>query len=79
VLRSSVVAERASVRSVSVICSGFLGEAKAIAKLSGMSQIALAEYTGHVSMDTDEDLKSKVRMELVDRVIAGLLGSSIGE
>lgn len=73
-LRSSVVAEKAGVRTVSVVCTGFLGQANALARLSGLDAIAIAEYSGHVSSDGPEEFASRVSTEIVDRVIEGLVG-----
>ena len=71
-LRSSVVAEMAGVRSVSIVCSGFLQEAEEIAKMNGLPGISLAEYTGHVSMDSDSEFTEKVSRNVVDKIIEGL-------
>jgi hypothetical protein len=73
-MRSSAIAEKAGVRSVSIVCSGFIGEAQVIARLSGLQGSVLAEYPGHVSMDSDEDFRQKISTVVTERVIAGLTG-----
>ena len=59
---------------MSVVCSGFVPQAKALAQLSGMNKIAIAEYPGHASSDDDDAYAQKVRDQVVDSVIAGLVG-----
>lgn len=56
------------------MCTGFLGEARAIARLSGLGGAVLAEYPGHVSMDSPEIFREKVSGVVADQVIAALLG-----
>jgi hypothetical protein len=72
VVRASLVAERIGIRSVSVTCQGFVGQAKALARMSGFASIAIATYPGLVMIDSDETLEAKARGSLVDDILAGL-------
>lgn len=51
--------------------TGFLTQAKAIAKAMGAKNIALAEYPGIVNMDSKEELHRKVADVVVKNIVAG--------
>jgi hypothetical protein len=74
VLRASVAAEGAGLKSVSIVGQGFEGQAKAIAAAFGLPDIALAIYRSQIVSDSDERLAGIVREQVVDQVIAGLTG-----
>lgn len=60
-VRASVAAERAGVRTVSIVCQAFGGQAEAIAEAFGMKAIPLLRYPGVVNLDGDETLQGRVR------------------
>jgi hypothetical protein len=66
--------ERTGVRSVSVVCSGFLPQAKMIARLEGFPDIALAEYPVHPSVDDDDSFRRKLIEDVAPAIIRGLAG-----
>ena len=70
-MRASVAAEKAGFPSVSIVLTGFLGQAKAVAQALGIKNIALAEYPGIVSMDSREELRRKVTDTVVTNIITG--------
>jgi hypothetical protein len=71
VVRASVTAEKAGYPAVSIVLTGFLTQAKAVARALGIKNAALAEYPGIVSMDSKEELRRKVTDVLVPNIIAG--------
>jgi hypothetical protein len=71
VLRASAVAERAGVPSVSLICEGFVAQARATAAGLGMPNLAGAILPGHVDAQTDEELWANVGQS-VEAVVRGL-------
>ncbi|MBI2908489.1 MAG: hypothetical protein HYX92_12665 [Chloroflexi bacterium] len=71
-VRASAAAERAGVRSVSVVASGFVQQAHAIARALGAANLAVAEYPGVPMIDSKEELRRKVAESLVNSIIAGL-------
>jgi hypothetical protein len=62
------------VRSVSVVCSGFVAQANMIARLEGFPAAALAEYPGHPSMHDAEQFKRSVIDHVVPAIVRGLCG-----
>ena len=70
-MRASVAAEKAGFPSVSIVLTGFLGQAKAVAQAMGIKNIALAEYPGIVNMDSKEELHRKVMGTVVNNIITG--------
>ena len=61
-------------RSVSVVCSGFLPQARMIARLEGFPGIALAEYPAHPSVDDDTSFRRKLVEDVTPAIIRGLSG-----
>jgi hypothetical protein len=72
VLRASAAVERAGVPSVSVISSGFLKQAAVVAQGLGLPDLAIAEFPGVPMTDSTDDLRRKVEVQLLPRIIAGL-------
>jgi len=70
-VRASVAAEKAGIPTTSIVLSGFLGQAQAVAQALGVQNLALAEYPGVVSMDSKEELYKKVHEFLVKNIIDG--------
>ncbi|MBI2907149.1 MAG: hypothetical protein HYX92_05775 [Chloroflexi bacterium] len=71
-VRASAVAEKAGVRSVSLVSSGFVRQAHAIAKALGVENLSIAEYPGVPMIDSPEQLLDKVEQVLVTRIVDGL-------
>jgi hypothetical protein len=71
-MRAAAVAERAGIPSVSLVCSGFAGQASSTADGLGFTQMQVAVVPGHVNMQTYEELKNNVIDVTVGHVIKGL-------
>lgn len=71
-MRVSVAVEKCGVPTASIITSGFVLQAKTVAKLQGLENLSIAEYPGVVMTDSKEELRKKVETVLVDNVINGL-------
>ena len=52
-MRASVAAEAAGVPTASVVLTGFLGQAEAIANAEGMPNAAIADYPGIILTDSE--------------------------
>jgi hypothetical protein len=76
VLRAAVAAETAGVPSVSLVCSGFEGQARATARGLGFDGIALAVMRGHVDAQPTDELVASIATHTVDEVVAGLTGAT---
>ncbi|MDO8671044.1 MAG: hypothetical protein Q7O66_06390, partial [Dehalococcoidia bacterium] len=68
-VRASVAAEKAGVRSASIILSAFMPQARPVARALGVNNLALAEYPGIIALDSEEEQREKVSKVLVDRII----------
>lgn len=71
-MRASMVAEKEGIPSVSLIASGFVQQAKAVAKAFGVDNLPVAEYPGVIMVDSEEELRRKVEEVLIDRIIEEL-------
>ncbi len=71
-LRASVTAEKAGVRTVSLVGKGFAGQARLIGEALGIRNLAIAEYPGVIMNDDDETFREKVAGSLVDQIVAGI-------
>jgi hypothetical protein len=71
-LRASVAAEKAGFPSVSIVSTGFLGQAQAVAQSLGIQNISVAEYPGVVATDNEEELKKKVIDILINNIVNGM-------
>ncbi|MBW1886611.1 MAG: hypothetical protein JRJ58_24020, partial [Deltaproteobacteria bacterium] len=71
-MRASAVAEQAGVPSVSLVCSGFVGQASTTADGLGFTELPVAMMPGHVNMQTYEELEKNILDVTVDQVIEGL-------
>jgi hypothetical protein len=67
-----VAAEDAGVPTASIVITGFLGQADAVATSEGMANLAIAEYPGVPITDSDDTLKSKVNDVLSNNIIRAL-------
>ncbi len=71
-MRAAAVAERAGIPSVSLVCSGFAGQASSTAAGLGFTHMQVAVMPGHVNMQTYEELKNNVLEVTVEQVVKGL-------
>ncbi|MBI2909113.1 MAG: hypothetical protein HYX92_15825 [Chloroflexi bacterium] len=71
-MRASAVAEKAGVRTVSVVASGFVRQARAIAQTVGAGNLSVAEYPGVIMTDSKGELRRKVEQVLLTGIIDGL-------
>jgi hypothetical protein len=76
VLRASIAAEIAGIPSVSVICEGFEGQARATGRGHGFDGLPLAVTVGHVDTQTADVMIANFVSSTVDRIIEGLIGSN---
>ncbi len=75
-MRASIAAEMAGVPSVSIVCSGFEGQAAATGRGHGFDELQLAVTTGHVDAQDREQLIADFENHTVDQIIAGLVGAA---
>ncbi|MBI2909314.1 MAG: hypothetical protein HYX92_16845 [Chloroflexi bacterium] len=71
-VRASAAVERAGVRAVSIVASGFVRQAAAIARAMGVENLPVAEYPGLPMVDSPEDLRRKVEEVIAGSIIKGL-------
>ena len=71
-VRASAAAEKAGVRAVSIVATGFLRQAAAIARTLGVENMAVAEYPGVPMVDSREEMRRKVEEVLAANVVRGL-------
>lgn len=75
-LRVSAVAENAGFPAVSLVCEGFLGQARNTALGVGLPGLSLAKVPGHPDVQTREELESNIVAVTVHEVLAGLESAS---
>jgi hypothetical protein len=75
-MRAAIAAESAGITSVSVVCEGFEGQARATARGHGYDGLALAVTVGHVDAQSVEAMTANFVASTVDAVIDGLVGST---
>lgn len=71
-LRASAAAEAAGVPTASLVCDGFLGQGRSTASGIGMPNIPLAQVTGHVDVQTTDELVSNVVGVTIPAVVKAL-------
>ena len=71
-LRAAVVAERAGVPSVSLVCSGFERQSLATGRGLGFDGMRLAVLRGHVDSQSADDMLASFIEHTVDEIVAGL-------
>ncbi|MBI2864964.1 MAG: hypothetical protein HYX94_10440 [Chloroflexi bacterium] len=67
-----MAAERAGVRSATIVATNFLAQAKAIGRTQGFKSLPLAEYPGVDPFDSTEVFVEKIGNVVVDQIVEGL-------
>ena len=73
-MRASIAAESAGIPSVSIVCEGFDGQARATARGHGHDGLPLAVTVGHVDAQSTDEMITHFVDRTVDDVIGGLTG-----
>lgn len=73
-MRACAAAEKEGVPAVAVISTGFVRQARAIARATGIPWVPIAEYPGTIPIDSPETRAEKSRGVVATAVIDGLLG-----
>ena len=73
-MRASIAAEALGIPSVSIVCDGFAGQARATARGLGYDGLPLAVTVGHVDAQPYELMRSNFLESTVDQIVAGLTG-----
>ncbi len=74
-LRVSAIAEKAGIPSASLVCEGFVGQAKNACAGLGLSPLPLGVVPGHPDVQTDEELDHNIVNTTVQLVIDALTKS----
>jgi hypothetical protein len=74
-MRACVIAEKVGVVAIAVVASGFMGQARAMARALGIPHVTIAEYPGVPLGDSDEELAEKIRVKVLPVVLAHLTTS----
>ncbi|MDA3040236.1 MAG: hypothetical protein O3C27_12065 [Actinomycetota bacterium] len=77
-MRASIAAESAGIPSVSVICDGFAGQARATARGLGYDSLPLAATIGHVDAQSYDVMRQNFIDSTIDQIVAGLTGDEEG-
>ena len=75
-LRVSAVAETAGVATVSLVCEGFIGQAKNSSAGLGVAQLPVSMVPGHPDVQSDEELERNIVDTTVAQVIEALTGTT---
>lgn len=71
-LRVASAIEKCGFPTASIVITGFMAQAKLVAKSQGLKNIALAEYPGTMMTDSMEQLVEKVNTTVADNVVKAL-------
>lgn len=74
-----MAAEAAGYPTVSLVCEGFEGQARATGRGLGFDGLALSVLPGHVDAQSAEEMEKNVLDTGVDQIIAGLTASGTSE
>ena len=74
-LRASAIAEKAGFPTVSLVCDGFIGQARAVSGGLGVPDLAVARLVGHVDSQDNDELADNIARVTVPDVIARLTSS----
>lgn len=73
-MRAAMAAESVGIPSVSIVCEGFEGQARATARGHGYDGLPLAVTVGHVDAQSAEAMIANFLAHTVDAVVGGLVG-----
>jgi hypothetical protein len=74
-MRASIASEMAGIPSVSLICEGFEGQARATGRGFGFDDLAIATTAGHVDAQSFDEMVEKFMAGTFEQVIDGLTRS----
>ncbi|HSV83810.1 MAG TPA: UGSC family (seleno)protein [Ramlibacter sp.] len=74
-LRASAACEKAGVPTVTLVCEGFVSQARATARGLGLPGLALGVLPGHTGMQSPEQVQANVRAGTLQQVIEGLVSA----
>lgn len=72
VVRTSVESEKMRIPSTSIIAEGFISPATLTAAGSGIPNLPIAAYPGHVNVQSADELRRNVEGVLIEQIIKGL-------
>jgi hypothetical protein len=75
VLRASAACEQAGIPTVTLVCEGFVSQAKATARGLGLPGMALGVLPGHTGAQTPQVVLDNVRARALGQTVEGLLGT----
>ena len=78
-MRPAVEAEKLGIPSVVIVNSGFAALARVTAKAASVNDLRIAEYSGSLGIDNQDQIRQQVTDVLVDRIIEGLTLQSAPE
>ena len=71
-MRASVVAEKAGIASVAVVCEAFKHSAHLVAEGEGVPDVRLAEYPGAIDTQSNAEREERVDNYVLPKIIEGL-------
>ncbi|MFC1977847.1 UGSC family (seleno)protein [Chloroflexota bacterium] len=71
-MRASIVAEKLGLPTVSIVCGGFELQGEFTAAGSGMSNLPMAVYPGHVHFHSVQELEDNIKTVMVEQIVKGL-------
>lgn len=71
-MRASAAAEKAGIPSATIVATGFLGQAKVVAKALGMANLGIAEYPGVIMNQSAEELRRNTEELLASNIVRAL-------
>ena len=77
-MRAALTAESAGVPTVSIVCAGFDGQARATAEGAGFPDAALATTVGHVDTQSADEMIANFLDHTVDQIVQGLTSDTTG-
>ncbi|MCC2674975.1 MAG: hypothetical protein K0R58_1922, partial [Ramlibacter sp.] len=75
-LRASAASEKVGIPSVTLVCEGFVSQAKATSRGLGLPGLALGVLPGHTGMQTPDVVQGNVRAGTLQQVIDGLVSAT---
>ncbi len=76
-MRASVIAEKAGVPTVSIVCEGFQRQALATGRGLGLDDLPLAVLRGHVDSQSHDEMLALFLEHTVEQIVRGLTESNL--